>query len=91
MDFELRKEDILKIGHAKSEHPYEGTRFICNLITAKIEKIFLRNVFNLFNEEGNDYMIEDVWYDIGNDDPLKDTIQYITNFPYEKYEEILFS
>ena len=92
MDFELRKEDILKIGFStKSEHPDVGTRFICNPITAQIEKIFLRNIFKLFEEDGEYYMITDVFDKTGHTNPGFNTIEYITNFPYEKYEQILFS
>ncbi len=85
MNFDLRKEDLNKIGNTKSSK--NGFLcIICNSETANIEEILLRNILKLFGEyeilEINDF----AWSEEDADN-LKFDIEMITNMPKEVYNK----
>lgn len=87
MNIQVEKEDINKIGYTG----YKENGFlaiICNGDTANIEEILLRNVLKCFGEEYHIVSSKDfIWQDDDYDDWDFD-IEFITNLPYEKYDEI---
>ena len=86
MNIQVEKEDINKIGYTG----YKENGFlaiICNGDTANIEEILLRNVLKCFGKEYHIVSAEDfIWQDDDGDDVYE--IEFITNLPYEKYDEI---
>lgn len=78
--------DIRNIGNAKQgckidDSGIEYTAFYCNLETANIEEILLRNILSLY-----DYRIVEV-----NDFPgplNADCIQFKTNMPWDEYMQL---
>ena len=87
MTIEVEKEDIRKIGNVWSNE--DGfLAIICNGDTANIEEILLRNVLKCFGEEYHIVSSKDfIWPDDDYDEWDFD-IEFITNLPYEKYDEI---
>lgn len=87
MNIQVEKEDISKIGYTG----YKENGFlaiICNGDTANIEEILLRNVLKCFGEEYHIVSSKDfIWQDDDYDEWDFD-IEFITNLPYEKYDEI---
>ena len=82
----LYKEDIKKIGNTTSQTDDGGTSFICNVDTANIEEILLRNILELFG----DYKIlssEDFIWESDHDIVEWDLIdiEFKTNLPWEIY------
>jgi hypothetical protein len=86
MTIEVEKEDIRKIGNTW----YNEDGFLaitCDCETANIEEILLRNVLKCFGEEYHIVSVEDfIWQDDDGDDVYE--IEFFTNLPYEKYDEI---
>ena len=86
MNIQVEKEDIRKIGNVWSNE--DGfLAIICNSDTANIEEILLRNVLKCFGEEyhivsSKDFICQDDDYDEWDFD-----IEFITNLPYEVYNE----
>ena len=84
MIIQVEKEDISKIGHTW----YNEDGFLaitCDCETANIEEILLRNVLKCFGEEYHIVRSEDfIWQN--NDDDVYE-IEFITNLPYETYNE----
>ena len=86
MTIEVEKEDIRKIGNTWCDEDGFLT-IICDCKTANIEEILLRNVLKCFGEEYHIVRSEDfIWQDDDGDDVYE--IEFITNLPYEKYDEI---
>ena len=87
MKLEVKKEDIRKIGNTCSNE--KGfLAIICNGDTANIEEILLRNVLKCFGEEYHIVSAEDFIWDEDDYDEWDFDIEFITNLPYEKYDEI---
>lgn len=86
MNIQLKKSDINKIGitiYPKNKNS-GNTIFICDLKTANIEEIFLRNILNSMGYsilEVNDWNYD---YDCNE----IDSIQFVTNLPWEVYINI---
>jgi hypothetical protein len=83
MNLDLIKEDLNRIGNTK----YEKNGFlciICNIKTANIEEILLRNILKLFGEykilETNDF----AWSEEDAEN-WKFDIEMLTNMPIEVY------
>lgn len=81
----LYKEDLHKIGN--TAYYDESGRFciICDSKTANIEEILLRNILELFG----DYEIKETndWIEDGE---FPDSIQFVTNLPWEEYMKIMY-
>ena len=76
----LLKEDLKKIGHTM--YGGEDDKFLhilCNIETANIEEILLRNILLLFG----DYKITAVEDFVWNNG--KTNIEFITDFPWSEY------
>jgi hypothetical protein len=88
MTIEVEKEDIRKIGNVWSNE--DGfLAIICNSDTANIEEILLRNVLKCFGEEYHIVRSEDfIWQDDEGDGDDVYEIEFITNLPIEKFDEI---
>ena len=87
MTIEVEKEDIRKIGNVWSnENGFLA--IICDGETANIEEILLRNVLKCFGEEYHIVSAEDFIWDEDDYDERDFDIEFITNLPYEKYDEI---
>lgn len=86
INLEIEKSDIKKIGTTiYSENNNSGnTIFICELNTANIEEILLRNLLKIFG----DYSIIETNDWIWNDSGYIDSIQFITNLPWEEYTKL---
>ena len=86
MTIEVEKEDIRKIGNTW----YNEDGFLaitCDGETANIEEILLRNVLKCFGKEYHIVSAEDfIWQDDDGDDVYE--IEFITNLPIEKFDEI---
>ena len=85
MNLDLIKEDLLRIGGTS----YEKNGFlciICNIETANIEEILLRNILKLFGEyeiiETNDFAWSEEDAENGESD-----IEMLTNMPIEVYNK----
>ena len=86
MTIEVEKEDIRKIGNVWSnENGYLA--IICNGDTANIEEILLRNVLKCFGEEYHIVSAEDFIWQEDDYDEWDFDIEFITNLPYEVYNE----
>lgn len=68
----LEKSDLKKIGHTLFSED-GNVAIVCDLATANIEEILLRNVLKCFG----DYKI------VSTEDCDDDSIEYVTNLPYE--------
>ena len=86
MTIEVEKEDIRKIGNVWSnENGFLA--IICDGETANIEEILLRNVLKCFGEEYHIVSAEDFIWDEDDYDEWDFDIEFITNLPYEVYNE----
>ena len=87
MTIEVEKEDIRKIGNVwYNENGYLA--IICNGDTANIEEILLRSILKCFGEEYHIVSAEDFIWEEDDYDEWDFDIEFITNLPYEKYNEI---
>ena len=87
MNLEVKKEDIRKIGHTW----YNKDGFLeitCDCETANIEEILLRNILKCFGEEYHIVSAEDFIWQEDDYNEWDFDIEFITNLPYEKYDEI---
>ena len=86
MNIEVEKGDIKKIGNTK----YNEDGFlaiICSVETANIEEILLRSILKCFGKNYHIVVSEDfIWPNDDGEDVID--IQFITNLPYEMYEEV---
>ena len=86
MNIEVEKGDIKKIGNTK----YNEDGFlaiICSVETANIEEILLRSILKCFGKNYHIVVSEDfIWPNEDGEDVID--IQFITNLPYEMYEEV---
>ncbi len=88
MTIEVEKEDIRKIGNTWCDEDGFLT-IICDCKTANIEEILLRNVLKCFGEEYHIVRSEDfIWQDDEGDGDDVYEIEFITNLPIEKFDEI---
>ena len=87
MTIEVEKEDIRKIGNVWSnENGFLA--IICDGETANIEEILLRSILKCFGEEYHIVSAEDYIWEEDDHDEWDFDIEFITNLPYEKYDEI---
>ena len=87
MKLEVEKEDIMKIGY--TGYKEDGfLAIICNGDTANIEEILLRTILKCFGEEYHIVSAEDYIWEEDDHDEWDFDIEFITNLPYEKYDEI---
>jgi len=77
------KSDLEKIGYQTYPNDNGTTNFICDVNTANIEEILLRNILELFDSE----ILSAVDFFTGNDDEQID-IEFRTNLPWETYQSI---
>ena len=86
MTIEVEKEDIRKIGNVWSNE--DGfLAIICNGDTANIEEILLRSILKCFGKNYHIVVSEDfIWPNEDGEDVID--IQFITNLPYEMFEEV---
>ena len=87
MNIQVEKEDINKIGYTG----YKENGFlaiICNGDTANIEEILLRSILKCFGEEYHIVSAEDFIWQEDDYNEWDFDIEFITNLPYEKYDEI---
>ena len=87
MKIEVEKEDIMKIGY--TGYKEDGfLAIICKSKTANIEEILLRSILRCF--DGKYYIVRSqdfIWQDNDGEDVYD--IQFITNLPYEIFEEFM--
>ena len=86
MNIQVEKEDINKIGYTG----YKENGFlaiICNGDTANIEEILLRSILKCFGEEYHIVSAEDFIWEEDDYDEWDFDIEFITNLPYEVYNE----
>lgn len=76
----FEKSDICKIGHTGFN---EGgkTTILCNIGTANIEEILLRNILKCFGENYKIVESKQLVY------PQTTDIEFVTNLPYELYSQ----
>ena len=87
MNIQVEKEDINKIGY--TGYKEDGfLAIICNGDTANIEEILLRSILKCFGEEYHIVSAEDFIWEEDDYDEWDFDIEFITNLPYEKYDEI---
>lgn len=87
INFIFEKSDIHRIGHTGIN---EGgnTAILCNLDTANIEEILLRNILKCFGE--NYKIVERLDYPQTADIEQVEAIEFITNLPFEFYSQTGF-
>ncbi len=86
MNIEVKKGDIKRIGNIWSNE--DGfLAIICSVETANIEEILLRSILKCFGKNYHIVVSEDfIWPNEDGEDVID--IQFITNLPYEMYEEV---
>ena len=86
MTIEVEKEDIRKIGNTwYNENGFLA--IICDGDTANIEEILLRSILKCFGEEYHIVSAEDFIWEEDDYDEWDFDIEFITNLPYEVYNE----
>lgn len=89
MNIEVVKEDISKIGNAQWGDDNGNMLITCDLATANIEEILLRNILKCFGEEykivsSEDFITEDCLDENGEVDLVKiKEVVFETNLPFQ--------
>ena len=89
MNIEIEKKDILDIGCA--HYNIDGVYVICcDPNTDHIERILLRSILKCFGEQYIITEIDDCLLEEGNpnNDKYFYDIMFVTNLPYEMFEEV---
>ena len=81
MNISVNKNDIIRVGHTAYEEN-GNTVFVCDIKTANVEEILLRNILLCFG----DYEIvetEDVYPNVLDDSEV--VIEFTTDLPWEAF------
>ena len=80
---EVQADDIEKIGTTTFGGDDGFTHILCDLSTANIEEILLRNILKCFGDEYEILACEDFEWENG-----VEQIEFVTNLPWDLYREL---
>ena len=79
---EVNKHDLLKIGNSMIGDDNGNTVIICNVNTANIEEILLRNILKEFGDEYKILGVDDFSWNEEDAKNFNADIRFVTNLPY---------